>query len=712
MVAGYLKLTSQSMELDVSNYALDNLQSVYGRTNNQSVVSSNSSESVIIINDASDPNISSYDIILPTTQAGTMVTIMNKLASININLISSANVPITNLNGLDLCKLITYGGDAWFTMFNQTSQAQLPIGYMFGKVRVVDRASKAAGPMRMSSGNSEIARVGLTYSINDSSGTLTINNPNISFNGVLQLDFMPVMFGFSNTNNNQHFNYQIVVNPPSLSSQVITSDFLNSYGYTACSMLALIDMTRITSVSIQIVGSEFTGPVSMEWSDLIITSLPQVLTNVQPTIPINYSPLVPQMTSNTTPAPYKIFASSEQTPGWWAFNSLQSGWINATSDPADQPDISVSFGTRVTAAYITLTTLPLTPDNMNMNVYISGSYIENGANYLQTITQIDYMVGNADGTSKTYQIFPTSDIAYETYIFQITFYSSDNNSKAGFKNIQLYSTTQYTGDGGTSNFSSLPYFDGTDDNGKPIVSSSISLPDVDNRNKFYYNSLAANQFNYNYSGTLEVNNIYSDKIKYLGYNGPDTLHNIGMYDYSMIIANYPLIYRSVTSYDYVTWFRAGLQSTTNPLFIKGEVMKFFLGPNSSSTEMSITLTQNGEIMNFKNNTSSAISVGLYLPICFAQNAPGQVPSITYYVELSPYPFKAGCATWNDSTGSPAVETTTSMITNLYETITVPANTNIRMQVYNENPLPPSPSGDAKLINTDYQTYSLGVITVY
>jgi hypothetical protein len=205
-------------------------------------------------------------------------------------------------------------------------------------------------------------------------------------------------------------------------------------------MLCGVNMSGITVVTLQLNRGVFTGDVAMDDSYLYITSLPYTLgpnadTGTTPTD--NYTSVVPQMTSNTSPSPFKIIATGELTPAWYAFNTDQSGW---TTDIIESPEISVSCGTRIAPNVILITTLPYTPNAMNINLTIYGSYVENGVDYLKVITTFDNLIGETDGTSKVYELLVTSDTLYETFTFQITYFSTDNSSNPGFKNIQIYTT--------------------------------------------------------------------------------------------------------------------------------------------------------------------------------------------------------------------------------------------------------------------------------
>jgi hypothetical protein len=228
------------------------------------------------------------------------------------------------------------------------------------------------------------------------------------------------------------------------------------------------------------------------------------------------------------------------------------------------------------------------------------------------------------------------------------------------------------------------------------VPDSETLPDEDARRKYYYNTINQNAYIYTYNGVFNVDGIKNtSKVKYLGYNGPDTKIGLGMLDYCMRVGNYNMIYKSIAIYDYTTYFRL---VPRNVNLLRGDVIPFRLELPHQNPNVRIYLSQNGEIMNFENNTSKSVRVGMYIPISFAPSATVP-PSLALYITLAPFFYKISAGAYN-------IGVPTSMLTNIYDTFLCPPNSTSLVQIYAE------PGAGDVLFQTVDPDYYLGFITLY
>jgi len=719
MGVGLIAIDSANTTLYSNQYVLQNPSSVYSKTDN-TPFGDLSCEAVVIIESLPPTNIrvTSYNLILYPYTAGTCLTIVKKPANGIIVVKNTVGVVITVLEGVDMCKLLASGGDNWVVLFNQTAQIQSTIGVLYGHVKVRQRTDKTAGVLRMSSSLSEMYSENMAYTITDA-GIFTINNN--SFTGCIQLEMLPLLEGYSATDNNQTFSWNIST-VPSKPLQIKKNIITNKYGYTPCSLLALIDMNNVTSVTISITSSALTGSVDMLDSDIVVTSLPTSLINAAADegVPSTYVPLIPPMTSNTTPAPFVVTASSENSPAeaaYRAFNTSMNGWVNATSDPGDVPEITVYFGEelRVPINLVTITSLPLPPISLNMTVSIYGAYRENGVDFLALLGTVDNIRGNVDGTSKNYDIFLENSTAYNNYTLQITFYESTNNSKAGFRNIQFYNSSFNNNADGIGGSNALPIpqltyvdpltLDPTDpnyvtDSTKLIAPPTVSLPDIGNRAKYYFNQLAQNTFDLiNPSDPFNVINIDSggEQISYLMGNGPDFNKNIGKYDYYMKLGPYLCVYRSLTSFSFTCDF--GLNLGTKISYVRGDPVPMSLQYNHTSPVLDIILQQSTEIMRFTNKSNRRLYVSMFLPVSFTGPLAQEKPRLSFYINGVSYPYNATNTPYSFSPAS-------SMTGQMFGSFNIAPFQNVPVQIVNE-----SVGGTVNFTSLD-ASYYLGIIQVY
>ena len=696
----YLTLSELNTNIVLSYYTLSTQTCVYNKYNNEES-SINPGEIVIIINKIIGTPLPVYNILLPPTTPGMVVTIKCKLNNIGISIKNSIGDPITLLNGNDLCKIVQGSPDSWGVLFNQSSNQSLDNGYLYGNVRIVDLPTKPGGILPIDPTESSLSSKVLTYTLS-TNGTFIITNPNIAFTGTIQLEFSPDIQGFSASESDQIFTWIIATNPPSLASTNIKKAILqNTYGYTNGSMLAIIDMERIVSISISIDRTAFQTNVILGPSDLVVTTLPIALKEVvNPEGPITYKSIVPLMTSNTSPIPFIISATSEFTPAWHAFNPTQpGGWRADTIDSGDVPDIAVqmSSDTNVskTVNLITLNTLDLTPDQMNIQMYVYGDYYKNGLRFTELIATINNFIANDDGTSAEYKLYLTG--TYNMLTFYINSFTSDSTLKPGIKNIQLYTNSDIVADVGGYSTCLMPSTVSSTDSGLFTIPTEYNIPDISGRCKYYFNTIATNLFSYDYN-TNSIFNVLntingSNQIKYLCYNGPDTLNKLELYDYNMIIGQHRCVYRGLQTKSYTSSFRL---APTKLQYTGVDVIPFALDTPASSSDLTITLAQNSEICVFTNNTNREIIVDCYLPMCFKPIGTTP-PTIALFVNLVSQPFKLRATPFD---GQPS----TSMLTNLYDTFTVQPKSLTTMQVVID-------IGTIELQFLD-PNYYVGVFTIY
>ena len=428
---------------------------------------------------------------------------------------------------------------------------------------------------------------------------------------------------------------------------------------------------------------------------LYITPLPYTLEELPDNLTTNYTPLVPQMTSDITPPPFIIDSTPGSSPAFHAFNKNQNGWIS--DDIEGFPEISVSCGSRYTPAVILIETLPLVPDDMNMTVNIYGSYRENAVDFLSVILVAEFLVGNTDGTSKTYEYIITEPGNYETFTFQITSYDSATSKLPGFKNIQIYTNSTTAPSVGGFNADTLPVFEVIEEGQKLSVPDSVTLPPLTSRLRYYYNQIFQNRSIIDYSGSFNIidQEKTSNTIKYLGYNGPNTNEGVGDLDFCLKVGPHNMIYKSISIYDYTTPFRIAL---TSPTVLRGDVLPFSLVSPHINPNLEIFLSQNNQIMNFKNNTNKDITIGMYVSLSFKPTAVVP-PKIEFFIQLQPFFYNITAAAYN-TIG------TTSQITNIYDTFTAPAAATSIVQLYL------NPGGGDATFRTIDPVFNFGIITVY
>ena len=107
----YLTLSELNTNIVLSYYTLSTQTCVYNKYNNEES-SINPGEIVIIINKIIGTPLPVYNILLPPTTPGMVVTIKCKLNNIGISIKNSIGDPITLLNGNDLCKIVQGSPDS------------------------------------------------------------------------------------------------------------------------------------------------------------------------------------------------------------------------------------------------------------------------------------------------------------------------------------------------------------------------------------------------------------------------------------------------------------------------------------------------------------------------------------------------------------------------------------------------------------------------